>query len=128
MLNIEDSALVIIDIQDRLVQASKYGAETAQNMVKLSKAASILGIPTLVTEQYPAGLGLTVAELRETFNDNTFTTEKTAFSAMLEPAFKEKIQSLGKKQIIIGGIETQTEVTDNSIGIVFILGQEFFSP
>ena len=52
MLNIEDSALVIIDIQDRLVQASKYGEEVAQNMTKVAKAAQILGIPVVVTEQY----------------------------------------------------------------------------
>ena len=42
MLNIEDSALVIIDIQDRLVQASKYGEEVAQNMTKVAKAAKVV--------------------------------------------------------------------------------------
>lgn len=118
MLNIEDSALVIIDIQDRLVQASKYGLEIAQNMSKVSKAASILGIPTIVTEQYPAGLGTTVTQLQETFTENTFITEKTSFSAMLEPAFKEKIESLGKKQIIIGGIETHICVLQTAADLI----------
>ena len=49
MLNIEDSALVIIDIQDRLVLASKYGEDTAKNMTKIAKAANILNIPTIVS-------------------------------------------------------------------------------
>ena len=41
MLNPEKSALVIIDIQERLVLASKYGEEVANNMTKVAKAANI---------------------------------------------------------------------------------------
>ena len=59
MLNIEDSVLVVIDIQDRLVLASKYGVDVANAMSKAARAASVLGIPTVVTEQYPKGLGCT---------------------------------------------------------------------
>lgn len=79
MLNIEDSALVIIDIQDRLVLASKYGEDTAKNMTKIAKAANILKIPTIVTEQYPKGLGNTVPQLKEALAEDTFITEKASF-------------------------------------------------
>jgi nicotinamidase-related amidase len=106
MLNVEDSILVIIDVQERLVGASKYGNDVAENMTKLAKAANILNIPTIVTEQYPKGLGSTVTTLKSELAENTFITEKASFSAMLEPQFAEKIQSLSKKQIVIGGIET----------------------
>lgn len=109
MLNIEDSVLVVIDIQDRLVLASKYGIDVANTMVKATRAASVLGIPTVITEQYPKGLGHTVPQLQEVLEPNAFVTEKAAFSAMLEPAFAQKIEELkaaGKKQIVIGGIET----------------------
>jgi nicotinamidase-related amidase len=75
-------------------------------MTKLAKAANILNIPTIVTEQYPKGLGSTVEGLKSEFTQDTFVTEKASFSAMLEPQFSEKIRSLNKKQIIIGGIET----------------------
>ena len=92
MLNIEDSLLVIIDIQDRLVGASKYGLEVAQNTSKLAKAATILNIPTILTEQYPQGLGQTVFEVRSALAQDVLTIEKTAFSAMLEPEFLEKIK------------------------------------
>ena len=109
MLNIEDSVLVVIDIQDRLVLASKYGIDVTNTMVKAVRAASVLGIPTVVTEQYPKGLGHTVPQLQDALDLNAFVTEKAAFSAMLEPAFAQKIEELkaaGKKQIVIGGIET----------------------
>lgn len=109
MLNIEDSILVVIDIQEKLVLASKYGTETAQNTAKLTKTANILNIPTIVTEQYPQGLGTTVMQVKETLSSNTYVTEKTSFSAMLTPEFAQQIHELkaqGKKQVIICGIET----------------------
>lgn len=121
MLNIEDSALVIIDIQDRLVQASKYGEEVAQNMTKVAKAAKELGIPIVATEQYPKGLGHTVPQLQEAFDEKTFVTEKVSFSALLEPIFAQKINELknsGIKQIAIGGIETHICVLQTAVALM----------
>jgi len=118
MLNIENSALVIIDIQEKLVLASKYGIETANNMVKLANAANLLNIPTLVTEQYPKGLGSTVAELQQSFSTETFITEKTSFSAMQEQSFAQQIAKLNKKQIILGGIETHICVLQTAAELI----------
>jgi nicotinamidase-related amidase len=106
MLNVEDSLLVVIDIQEKLVMASKYGNEVAENMVKVATSAKLLGIPTVITEQYPKGLGQTVPAIKMAVDENATTIEKSSFSAMLEPEFAEKIRTSGKKQIVIGGIET----------------------
>lgn len=121
MLNIENSALVIIDIQERLVQASKYGQQVAANMAKVAQAASILNIPTIVTEQYPKGLGSTVPEIKNVLSENCFITEKASFSAMLEPAFADEIQKLknsGINQIVIGGIETHICVLQTAAALI----------
>ena len=121
MLNIETSALVVIDIQERLVIASKYGNDAAKNMAKIAKAANILSIPTVVTEQYPQGLGATVPELQTALSPETFKTEKASFSAMLEPAFSQKIAELknsGKTQIVIGGIETHICVLQTAADLI----------
>lgn len=121
MLDTENSALIIIDIQEKLVLASKYGQEAANNMTKLAKAAEILNIPTIVTEQYPKGLGATVSELSQALSPDTFITEKSAFSALLEPSFKEKMLDLknnGKTQIIIGGIETHICVLQTALDLI----------
>ena len=109
MLNIENSALVIIDIQEKLVLAAKDGDEVAQNTAKLVETANILNIPTIVTEQYPKGLGSTVDIVKNIFSDSTPTIEKTSFSAMLEPDFANRIAELknrGINQIVLCGIET----------------------
>ncbi len=104
MLNIGTSVLVIIDVQEKLVNATTNGMITAKNMAKLAKAANILKVPTIITEQYPKGLGKTVNDIELT--NNTELIEKTSFSALLDAEFAEELQSLNKKQILIGGIET----------------------
>ena len=96
MLNIKQSALVIIDIQDKLVMASKYGSEVATNTAKLAKAANILAIPTIVTEQYPQGLGSTVAEVQDSLSTTYSRFEKKAFSALLEEEISLQKEKLAK--------------------------------
>lgn len=118
MLNIEDSALVIIDIQEKLVKAAKDGNKTAENMIKTAKAAHILSVPVIATEQYPKGLGSTVEELKNALSDDTLIIEKSAFSALSESAFKEKINLLGKKQIVIGGIEAHICVLQTAADLI----------
>ncbi len=104
MLNIEDSVVVIIDIQEKLVNATgKYSP--VESSCKLAQAAKILGIPVLVTEQYPKGLGETVTELKGCLAEDTRFIEKTSFSAFLTPEFSEALRDLGKKQVVICGIE-----------------------
>lgn len=104
MLNIENSVVVIIDIQEKLVNAAgKYSP--VDKACKLAEAAKILNIPVLVTEQYPNGLGQTVDPLKSALAENTVYIEKTGFSALLTPEFRDKLEVLGKKQVVICGIE-----------------------
>ena len=121
MLNIENSALVIIDIQEKLVLAAKDGDEVAQNTAKLVETANILNIPTIVTEQYPKGLGSTVDIVKNVFSDSTPTIEKTSFSAMLEPDFANRIAELknrGINQIVLCGIETHICVLQTAYDLI----------
>ena len=97
MLNIEASVVLIIDVQEKLLNAIYDKESCYKNAVIMSKAAQILDIPVVITEQYPKGLGSTVAGICGT---NIF--EKTSFSA-----FEEIKTSLeGRKQIVVFGIET----------------------
>lgn len=109
MLNIDTCAFIMIDIQEKLVKAAHNGGDVAQNAVKLAKTANILGLKTIVTEQYPKGLGGTVSEVADSLPENAFVLEKTSFSALLEDSVLQKIKELkteGITQIFICGIET----------------------
>lgn len=121
MLSIKNSALVIIDIQEKLVLASKYGDDVAEIASKLAKATNILNIATIITEQYPKGLGGTVIEVQNALSQNSSKFEKTSFSALLEEEFANKIKELknsGIKQIVICGIETHICVLQTALELM----------
>jgi nicotinamidase-related amidase len=59
MITTEDTALVLIDVQEKLVPAMHNKETLLDNLKKMVKGARILGLPILFTEQNPAGLGPT---------------------------------------------------------------------
>lgn len=117
LLNENDSLLLIIDIQDRLVAALEKDTIVSKAS-KLTAAAKILGIPVIVSEQYPKGLGHTVEAVSEQLSDSTEVIEKTSFSLLQEDGFLEKIKSYNKKQIIICGIEAHICVHQTTADLI----------
>lgn len=99
MLNTTDTTIVAIDIQDKLVNMLSNKEIIKSNSIKLLKTADILNIDTILTEQYPKGLGNTIDEIKSVKDFKTI--EKTDFSAY-NTIKQEKL----KKNIIIFGIET----------------------
>jgi len=100
MLNSDNTTIVCIDIQDKLVNMLSNGSQIKDNAVKLMKAAAILDINTIVTEQYPKGLGNTISEIKSVKDFKVI--EKTSFSAIHADGFPE----IKTQNVIIFGIET----------------------
>lgn len=117
MLSQKDSLILLVDIQDKLVSALEKDKIT-DNAYKIVKAANILEIPIVVTEQYPKGLGNTVEKIKNELNKDTKVFEKTYFNALLEPEILDTIKSFGKKQIVIMGIETHICVHQTASALV----------
>lgn len=117
MLNTTNSMVLMIDVQEKLVKATGADVE-AQNAAKMIAAANILGLPVLVSEQYPKGLGSTVANVSENFTENTKVIEKSAFSILKEENALETIKSYGKKQVILFGIETHICVLQTALELI----------
>ena len=105
-LSIDNSLLLIIDMQDKLLSAQTNREKIQKNTAVLAKAAQILGIPVVVSEQYPQGLGGTTLEIRRNLTDNTRYYEKKSFSCCINSGFEVLIQSSAKKNIITCGIES----------------------
>ncbi len=103
-LDEKNCLLILIDIQEKLVAMLEKNTVVKQSNILL-KTANILGVPTIITEQYPKGLGKTVDYLSENIGSSK-VFEKTAFSALKDDGFLDLVKSYGKKQIIIGGIES----------------------
>ena len=98
-MNIENTTIICIDLQEKLVNMLEKDT-VAINSAKLLRASSILNIDTVLTEQYPKGLGETISSIKEIKDFKTI--EKTSFSALKTPEFQHDI----KENVIIFGIET----------------------
>lgn len=117
MLNSDNSLLIIIDIQEKLIKAAQNSNSLINSANKITKAANILGIPLIITEQYPKGLGQTDPSIIEAY-PNVHPIEKTSFSAMQEENFINEIKKFNKKQIILCGIETHICVLQTAIELI----------
>lgn len=115
MLNTENSLFLMIDMQEKLVAATNANTEV-QNAKKLLKTAEALSVPTIITEQYPKGLGGTVEELKEFCKDNVF--EKTSFSAIAESNIAQKIANIAPKHIVLFGIEAHICVYQTALSLL----------
>ena len=99
----ENSAFLFIDVQEKLT-----GMLSKDKCVKkaeiLAKTAKVLGIKTVLTEQYPKGLGETIAQVKTNIPENALFFEKTSFNAMETDGLKQSLN--GTKNIFVFGIET----------------------
>ncbi len=113
----DDALLVLIDFQEKLMPAMKDDKELEKNVEKLIKGCAILGVPKLVTQQYTKGLGETIPSLCQALGEFE-PIEKTAFSAMGEPAFREAIKMSGRKTVILAGIEAHVCVQQTALDLL----------
>ena len=116
-LNLEDSLVLIIDVQDKLLNAVFNKEQVEKKSAIVAEAAKILGIPVVVTEQYPKGLGNTIPAVKDVLAEDTEIFEKTAFSALNNEEILEAIQKHNKKQILIFGIETHICVSQTTAAL-----------
>ena len=97
--------LVAVDLQERLVPAVS-GFDRAGLMIgRLLDGAAAMGIDTVVSEQYPQGLGKTMSVFSERLSPGTPVIEKRAFSVFGEPAFRQVLDAKRRETLIFCGIE-----------------------
>lgn len=99
------TALLVIDVQDKLFNQVERSCEMMLTLQKVIKGFQILNLPILVSEQYPKGLGPTIATVKSALHDEQEYLSKTTFSCLKDPLIKEKIKSLKADQWVLVGIE-----------------------
>ncbi len=100
----DETAAVIIDMQERLFGAVSDRTGIAERTVLLLKGLRILEIPIVVTQQYTKGLGPTIEPVRAALGAFS-SIEKSSFSCCDEPLFIDGLSSLNRNQIIVAGME-----------------------
>nr|VFK39019.1 MAG: Nicotinamidase-related amidase [Candidatus Kentron sp. SD]VFK43856.1 MAG: Nicotinamidase-related amidase [Candidatus Kentron sp. SD]VFK78525.1 MAG: Nicotinamidase-related amidase [Candidatus Kentron sp. SD] len=118
------SCLLIVDAQEKLLPAIHDREALIDHCAWLMKVAEVVGVPLLVSEQYPKGLGPTAPSLRALAPKEAFV-EKVHFSCVAAPECKARIDAMGRDQIVIAGIEAHVCVLQTALDLVEI-GKEVF--
>jgi nicotinamidase-related amidase len=117
LIRSNDSALIVVDIQERLVPAMQAPARTIRNTRLLLTAASKTGVPALLTEQYPKGLGPTVRDIKQAAGDAPIL-EKMHFACMEDAVFASTFRALGRRQAVLTGMEAHICVVQTAASLV----------
>lgn len=110
------AAVVVIDMQEKLMATMRDRYELIARANLLLEAARTLSVPILLTEQYPKGLGRTDKRL-EANTSNATRFEKTCFSAAGEKNFLSTLESLAPRHIVLAGIEAHVCVAQTALDL-----------
>jgi nicotinamidase-related amidase len=115
-LTTDTTALLVIDMQERLFPVMHEKEKLLRNVIKLIKGAQVLEIPILLTEQYPRGLGPTLPEIKGLLTDIE-PIEKVSFNCCDEEAFCQALGALKRKQVLVAGIEAHICVYQTALAL-----------
>jgi len=115
LMSRDDTGLLVIDVQEKLLPAINNGARVVWNIRRLLDAAAALGLPIAATEQYPKGLGPTVPELIERLPQRP---EKLTFSAGGCPRIFADFRKRGVHNILVCGIEAHVCVQQTVLDLL----------
>ncbi|MDC7126655.1 MAG: isochorismatase family protein [Spirochaetales bacterium] len=108
-ITVEDSILVNIDFQDKLIPHMFNADELKKKTIGLIKGIKALQVPMLTTQQYTRGLGFTDAEISAALGaenpEELSFIEKSTFSCLDCDEFRTALEKSGKRNVIIAGIE-----------------------
>ena len=115
-LRAEASALVVVDVQDRLLAKIPTAAALVANAGFLLDIAALLGVPVRATEQYPKGLGPTTPEIARRLPADL--PAKTAFSCCGAGTFLEELEMLRRPSVVLVGMETHVCVAQTALDLL----------
>lgn len=114
LLTTSGSALLLVDLQERLMPAIHDGDAVVAGARRLAEGARLLDVPTCATEQNPDGLGRTVAELADY---PQLVLPKTTFGAVAEPGF-DTLLPPGISDVVVAGCEAHVCVLQTVLGLL----------
>ena len=115
LLDRNQALLLVIDVQERINSVMCDQGHVSRIEALLDGGAA-LHIPIVATEQYPKGLGPTIAGIAERFADQPVV--KDTFSCTREPAVRSAIEGLGRHQVLVAGIEAHVCVLQTAIDLL----------
>src|SRR5689334_17891464 len=109
------SALLVIDVQDKLLIKIPSARELVRNIAFLVDGAKLVDVPVTATEQYPKGLGPTTAVLAEKL---PVRPDKVAFSSCAIPSVTDNFRQQNRSKIVLAGMESHVCVLNTALDLL----------
>jgi nicotinamidase-related amidase len=117
MLQIDNTFLLLIDMQDKLYRAMHDKEDLLENVRKLIMGIKAFGIPIVMSEQYPEGIGKTIPEVAELLPD-TPGIRKLSFSCCADRECNAAMAVTERNQALIAGIEAHVCVYQTAMDLL----------
>lgn len=117
LLNRAQTALLVIDIQDRVHTVMRYRETVETNTIKLIRGCQLLHVPIFLTEQYPKGLGHTISSIRNALQA-ILPLQKMTFSCCGSVELMNVLQEKNIQQVAVVGIETHVCVLQTALDLL----------
>src|ERR1051325_1881631 len=116
LLRPENAALIVIDLQEKLMPAIWEKERVIKNVTKLLRLTSILKMKALPTTQYTKGLGDTIPEIASLLPESPI--DKTSLGCLGDERIRQKLESAVPRgySLLVAGIETHICVTQTVLG------------
>ena len=115
LISRKNSILVIIDVQDKLMPVIANREKVIDNIVRLVKFSHIIGLPILLLEQEK--LAHTLFEIKKEI-PNLPPITKSVFNCFSCAAFTKRIRQIGKKTLILAGVETHICIAQTALSAI----------
>lgn len=112
----EDCCLLVIDVQARLLPAVYDPALVTARCRTLLQAARAVGVPVLVTEHCPQGIGHTAEALADLVPGDA-VVEKSFFSCFSEPSVRQRIRAADRPDLVLCGMEAHVCLGQTAIDL-----------
>lgn len=117
ILDRKHTALLIVDVQEKINAVMMQGNLVVDSILKLIKACQTLNVAIFITEQYPKGLGPTEPKILQALQGQS-PLQKMTFSCCGSQEFLEKINGQNIKQVIVTGIESHVCVQQTALDLL----------
>ncbi len=123
LVRADDLVVVIVDIQERLAAVMDDRHRVESRSAKLARTAALVGAPIILTRQYPKGLGPVVDSIERVLLElardgaHVIGVDKTAFCCEAEPTFRTALESTGRRQVVLCGMETHICVAQTALAL-----------
>lgn len=117
-INKENTIGLVIDMQEKLVPHMSEKESLIENSLKMIHGLKALQVPIVVTQQYTKGLGSTIPEINEAIGNFSYI-EKMAFSCYREASFIRIMNRIGKRNVVIVGVEAHVCVLQTTLDLLY---------